>query len=93
MEEELGAGGLLDAAHPQDVIDVGVGVGDDLDLQPHVSRQVQDVFCLVPGVDGDGLPCAPGADDPAVLGEDAHHDAPHHQFAYLRFCHLDLACP
>ena len=75
MQQELRAGLLPDAADAEDVVDVGVRVGDVLDGDAHVARHRQDLVGLVAGVDADRLAGAPVADDPAVLRERPDDDA------------------
>ena len=78
VEEELRAGGGVDAADAEDVVDVGVGVGDELDLDAHVACEGEDLVGLIARVYADGLAGAAVADDPAVFLEHADDDAADH---------------
>src|SRR4029079_11336204 len=85
VQQELRAGGGVDAVHAEDMIHVSVRVRDELDGYAHVPRQGEDFVRLVPGVDADRLPCTAVADDPAVLLEHANHHAAQDQF--IRYFH------
>ena len=90
MEQELGVVVGLDAAHAEDVVEVGVGVGDQLDRDAHLRRHVQDVVGLLAGVDADRLAGAAVADHPAVLLEGADDQPAHLDLVDERLARLVL---
>ena len=78
VEEELRARCGVDAVDAHDVVDVGVGVGDELDGDAHVAREGEDFVGLVAGVYADSFAGAAVADDPAVFLEHPYDDAADH---------------
>ena len=90
VQEELGVVVRLDAAHAEDVVEVGVGVGDQLDRDAHLGGHVQDVVGLLAGVDADRLAGAAIADHPAVLLEGADDQPAHLELVDERLARLVL---
>ena len=65
----------MDSANAEDVVEVSVGVGNQLDFDAHFGGHVEDVVGLFSGVDADGFSGAFVADHPAVFLEHTDEEA------------------